>query len=455
MKVLVYDVEGDALLDELTTIWCIGIGDPDTDDVVLYADQPGYPPIAEGITRLKEADRTVAHNGIGYDFFAVNRIYPGTLTFRQQFDTLIAARLLDPENRNHSLEGWGNKLGFPKGNHEDFSKFSKAMADYCVQDVRITIKIYKEVTEALEGWGDSITLEHEAALPIALQTQRGFRLDMDKAVELEAELRQERDDIERQLQELYPPRWVPVHAEKNSILWPSMASPKQAVKVAKSGTITGKSIFIKGCPYSRVAYTVFNPGSRQQIEAYLREDGWQPTKFTPTGSAKLDDTTLNEVAILKPDMAPLARYFRLGKQIGQLADGDNAWLRLAKKVGGEYRVFGSVNSNGTVTGRMSHFSPNMGQVDKKDPRMRAVWIPGEGFVLVGTDADGLELRVMAHYLFPYDKGEFAKRVVEGNSKDGTDVHTVNQKLAGLYLRDSAKTLNTLGASWGNPRRITA
>ena len=64
------------------------------------------------------------------------------------------------------------------------------------------------------------------------------------------------------------------------------------------------------------------------------------------------------------------------------------------------RVHGSVNGIGARTNRMSHFAPNMAQVDKE---MREVWLPDAGEKLVGCDAEGLELRTTidhdGHFLF--------------------------------------------------------
>jgi len=54
-------------------------------------------------------------------------------------------------------------------------------------------------------------------------------------------------------------------------------------------------------------------------------------------------------------------------------------------------------------------------------------------VLVGSDASGLELRCLAHYCARYDHGQYIDIVLNG------DIHTVNQKAAGLPTRDNAKT----------------
>ena len=109
-------------------------------------------------------------------------------------------------------------------------------------------------------------------------------------------------------------------------------------------------------------------------------------------------------------------------------------------VGSDGRVHGRVMTNGAVTGRMTHSSPNMAQIPNSGslygPECRECWTVEAGSVLVGADASGLELRMLAHYM--KDQG-YVDTVTNGNSKEGTDVHTVNQKAAGLATRDSAKT----------------
>ena len=95
---------------------------------------------------------------------------------------------------------------------------------------------------------------------------------------------------------------------------------------------------------------------------------------------------------------------------------------------------------GTATHRCSHFKPNMAQVDKKDLRMREVWVADEGQVLVGCDADALELVCLAHYLGKYDNGVYRDALLYGSKEEGTDVHSRTQKLVELPTRDEAKRM---------------
>jgi DNA polymerase I-like protein with 3'-5' exonuclease and polymerase domains len=175
----------------------------------------------------------------------------------------------------------------------------------------------------------------------------------------------------------------------------------------------------------------FNPGSRQQIGEKLKELGWKPKEFTETGIPKIDETVLAGVKI--PEAQVIAEYLMLNKRISQI----ESWL---EAVGKDGRVHGKVITNGAVTGRMTHSSPNMAQIPNAGsiygPECRECWTVEDGNVLVGCDASGLELRMLAHYM---EDEDYVRTVCEGSSKDGTDVHTVNQRAAGLASRDNAKT----------------
>lgn len=427
-KILFADSEGDDLYPAVKKIWTLQIAEGPDDPVVVYADQPGYPPISEGLRLLKEADYVVFQNGLGYDLFAINKIYPGTLRREQIIDTLVISRFLNAEARSHSLEEIGETIGYRKMKSPDFSEFSPYMAKYAARDVEILQKIWKGVPKKIpsfrkiwEEYRQAIDLEFEVAWIIARQQHHGFRFDYEAALLLEAELRQEKNDLERKLQEIFPPIVTKRYSEK---------------QVDK---ITGKPKRLKD------KIERFNPGSRDQIAKRLIDKyGWEPidrtppSKSYPMGKIKVDETILE--ALPYPEAKDIAYYMRLGKMLGQLADGDNAWLKLAvQHDDGEWYIHGAVNTIGCRTHRMSHFKPNMAQVDK-DHRMRALFLPDKGHKLIGVDADGLELRELAHFLAPLDGGRYVKIVHEGKKEDGTDIHTQNRKSAGLYLRDSAKTM---------------
>jgi len=164
---------------------------------------------------------------------------------------------------------------------------------------------------------------------------------------------------------------------------------------------------------------------RQQIAERLIEKGWKPKKRTPKGNIIVDETTLEGIDI--PEAKAIAEYLMLQKRIAQV----ESWIDAIQTDG---RVHGQVITNGAVTGRMTHHSPNMAQVPNSGspygPDCRELWTVKKGYKLVGIDASGLELRMLAHYM---KDDAYTTEVVSG------DIHTANQKAAGLETRNQAKT----------------
>jgi DNA polymerase I-like protein with 3'-5' exonuclease and polymerase domains len=245
-----------------------------------------------------------------------------------------------------------------------------------------------------------VELEHKVAAIIAQQVRNGFRLDTAYATGLLTEVKGRLAEIYESMQERWPPYQLERFSEK-----------------------TGKRL--------KDATVVFNPASRQQIGQKLIELGWVPKKFTETGQPQIDEEVLE--GLHYPEAKMIAEYLMLGKRVSQI----ESWLEAVEDDG---RVHGKVITNGAVTGRFTHSSPNMAQIPNSGSvygvECRTCWTASEGKVLLGCDASGLELRMLAHYMKDED---YVKTVTEGSSKLGTDVHTKNQIAAGLPSRDAAKT----------------
>lgn len=209
----------------------------------------------------------------------------------------------------------------------------------------------------------------------------------------------------------------------------------------------------------KIELTEFNPSSSLHIARMLMAKfNWKPHEFTEkqTPSPELEhqmqrlgieSNTTPEIndEILKrlsyPEAKPLAEFQMLKKRIAQLGNGQQAWLKHYNK--DTHRIHGAVNQFGAVTGRCTHFNPNLAQIPaNRSPygvECRSLFTVPEGRKLVGCDADGLEARCMAHYIYPYDKGKLVKVILEGKKEDGTDIHSMNRNIVGLQSRDIAKT----------------
>ena len=81
--------------------------------------------------------------------------------------------------------------------------------------------------------------------------------------------------------------------------------------------------------------------------------GWQPQEYTKEGKPKVDESVLSKLEY--PEAKLLSEYLMINKRIGQLAEGNQAWLKLEK----EGKIYGSVNTNGAVTGRCTPTHPNV------------------------------------------------------------------------------------------------
>jgi DNA polymerase-1 len=436
---LAADIEGNGFLDSVDKIWCLGIEDIDTGEYVEYAAHTPAPlSLEDGFRRLQEADVFGFHNGVGYDLPAIAKVHGVVLPREKLRDTMVLSRLIDPELQGHSIEDWGERLGEPKGSHDDFTCYSPEMSRYMRRDVSICARLMKKFLAVIDTWGPTpldhlgtyspfyVWLEHETAHWIARQMDYGFAFDVRGAQELastfDAELMEMRHRIQREI----------------CATWFKPGKTKVSkVNNAKFG-------YTAGVPYTPVTQVEFNPGSGQQIADYLKKKyNWKPKAFTESGLPKVDEDVLRELGW--PETVLLADYAKLEKKWGQIASPPKQKKDGTKKGGGwmfhvkpTARIHGYVNSNGAVTGRMTHSNPNSANIDK-DERLRALYIASPGKVLVGCDADGLELRMLGHYLAMYDGGEYARAVVHGKKEDETDAHSRTRKIVQLFLRDSAKT----------------
>lgn len=425
MKRLVFDFETNGYLDAFDTVWGVGIMDLDTGVTDFYSDHAGtlWPSLRQGLDRLLAADLLIAHNAMGFDLPALEKITGRHIDRSKVRDTLVMARLQDPEALGgHSIEAWGDRLDKPKGDVTDFSRWDDAMVDYCLRDVEICAEVYRRAQE-VEDWGDALlATEQPFAEIIAMQMRAGFAFDERAALTLAAELQEEAEALATKLRETFTPLYLP-----DGHFVPKKDDRKRG--------------YTAGVPLTKVELTPFNPGSRQHIALWLqRKRGWKPKVFTSTGIAQIDEAILRRVEA--PEAETLIQYLTVQKKYGMLAGPPKkngtggGWLHHLNRDTG--RIYGYVNSNGAVTGRCTHSRPNVAQADK-DKRMRALWVHSLG-QLVGCDADGLELRMLAHYLGRWDGGAYAHAMDQGQKEDGTDAHTLTQKAVGLHKRDSAKTL---------------
>jgi DNA polymerase I len=387
MMKLVLDIETNYAHD---TIWMAATCDIETLETAVFTDA------ASLNAYIANADLIVGHNLIGFDIPVLRRVWQIHIPLAKVVDTLVLSRLYNPSlDGGHSLKAWGLRIGQEeKGDFTDFDGgLTQEMIDYCVQDTIVNVTLYNHLNKLLDD--DKFSeysrkLEHVVAWYTQQQETNGFKLDFDMACNISAEHTQRMQDIETQLQEVFPPIVTERISEK-----------------------TGKRL--------KDHVEEFNVGSRQQIARRLETKGAVWKQKTEKGSIIVNEKTLAALRHI-PEAALILEYLTLQKRLGMVT----SWLNAYQADG---RVHGRVNTCGAVTGRMTHSNPNMAQIPS-EPTYRQCWTVDEENVLVGIDASGLELRMLAHYM---KDDAYTYEILNG------DVHTANQTAAGLATRDQAKT----------------
>jgi DNA polymerase-1 len=423
MTTLVFDLEADGFLDTVSKIHCLTIAHQDGEEWAYqhYTDASSeYPSLNEGYERLSRADRLVAHNGITYDLPVLAKVADVDILAERMVDTLVLSRLAKPERAGgHSLGAWGEVLGVPKVEHDEWEKWSPEMRIRCDEDVRINVMVYEKLKSMLEAMPEAVNIEHATALSIHKMCQSGVHFDEDAAVALLQQLMTEVEHLGDKLQTHMPYVYKP-------------KSKPKALKQNARKNHWGFGSLEADVPFTEVKHVQLQISSRQDMVRYLKQRyNWTPTEKTKTGQAKLNDEVLRSLPW--DGTEEMADYFKTVKIIGFLNAEINkngkggGWLHHVKK-GKLHAGFIPLTA---VTGRPSCAAPNLQQVPT-DRRVRALFGPRRGWKLVGVDADGQELRCLGHYLARYDNGSYGKEVVQG------DIHTRIQKLIGFNTRNGTK-----------------
>ena len=428
---LVFDLESDGLYDNVTVIHCIVIYDIQTKQVHHY----GPDNIPAAINHLATADILIGQNILFYDIPVIQKLFPDTAKFQGRIiDTLICTQLIWPKEVLYDLDteqypevpknlkgraglkAWGYRFSNYKIEFKDFSEYSEEMLAYCEQDVRVTLQLFQFIQK--QNYAEAaLKLEHDFALAINKQVRAGFPFDVDACLDLVDVLRAKKDELHAKVMEVFPP------IKQESVFVPKVNNKTRG--------------YVKGEPFTKVTYQQFNPGSRPQIVSRLKgKYGWVPEELTDKGNPILDDEVLS--ALDYPEAKVLGEYLTIKKRLGQIADGDKAWLKYVNNQ--DSCMHGEVVTNGCITGRCAHRNPNMGQVPASyspyGKECRSLFHAPDGWDLLGVDAKALELRCLGGYLALWDDGEYANLVTD----ESVDIHVYNQDKFGVPTRDIAKRL---------------
>lgn len=486
MSFFILDIETNGV-DSPDKLWCIVTKNIDTEEVSSYSFPSGvpgdYPEVVGGfLSSSSSVSCWVGHNVINYDLPQLARLVPGfTWDPSRVIDTLVSCRLLNYSvSGGNSLEAWGERLGCPKHDFHNFSAFSQDMLDYCIQDVFVTGKLYALIAPYLDSgsYRPALRLEHDTAQLCNDLHNNGFYFDIDAGKALHLAISEKRLQLGTELAVVFAPR--------------ARAVAEIHPRLTRHGTLNRSQFrFLGDCsdlsqfsggPFTRISYEPFNPGSPKQCVERLWECGWQPydktkghisaereldslrrSSRTPGGRRladgrqssgrireleqklehyktygwKVNEANLATLPREAPEAAhKLVRWLMLDSRRSTLEE----WFEAYNE--GTHRIHGRFNHIGAWTGRMSHNSPNMANIpghgSEYGDEMRALWQAEPGKYLVGIDADGIQLRILAHYMNDRD---YINAIVNGSKEDGTDQHSLNKRALGSVCssRDVAKT----------------
>ena len=447
----VFDVEANGLLNDATKLWCIVLYDLDSKVSTTYTNEKeGYGRLSAALDLMSKADSLVGHNIYAYDLPLLKKLhgftYDGKIT-----DTLILSQLLNFTRGGHGLAVWGERLGVAKPVVEQWEFFEERMLNRCEQDVSINVKVLYALRKEFKLAkipAKVITTEFETARISAKQVENGWLVDTDLAEHYFNWLNVEIDKLANKITPLLPPNIKRLDPLGKSV------SPKYTKKGDLHAHLIkyweGYDFGILnpegrlGGDYCRVKIIPIEMTQHALIKNFLLRQGWIPTEWNTkaddNGKPKRTSPKLTEDSYdtiegdLGKDIA-LHMVYSHRRNTLRSVKGTTGWLNTIRK---DSRLECIPMTLGAATGRMRHKNlvnvPGAHAIFGEE--LRSIFIAPYGKVLVGCDLASAQLRLLAAAMGDDD---YNKTVVEGKEEDGTDIHSVNAKIAGLANRKLAKT----------------
>ena len=464
MLKVVIDIEANGL-ENPSEIWVVVAKELDTDNYTIFRKVTQDESEAK---RFREfagtVDCWIGHNICGFDLPVLSDLLGLDFNYERCLDTLILSKLIDYPRKKHSLESYGEDFGLPKIDFHDWSKYSPEMEEYCIRDVDIAERIIRKYRRYIDNpkHDKAIKTEHKFQRIVNDLHRNGFAFDTGGAKALLEICQQTLEQLDGKIHKAFPPRLSMVR-EINPVLTQHGTLHKKDFKWVKDGDLSE----FNGGPFCRCVWKEFNPASHKQVIGILHQAGWKPILKTETHKDAERDFRKDKTEELRvklehlkkygykiceenlatlPDTAPssartLAQRILVESRRRTLTE----WINLVREDG---RIHGEYYGIGAWTHRMSHSNPNTANIPseyKEDGskkylgrEMRELWTAPANRLLVGVDAEGIQLRIFAHYI---NDPEFTYALVKGRKEDKTDPHSLNQRIVGTDIartRQAAK-----------------
>lgn len=472
---IVLDIETNGLVNP-DKIWLIVCKDIDTHEYHIFREVSDDTSISQAFRKfIEQATLVVGHNALGFDVPVICRILgiDSVGLNSRVVDTLVVSKLVNYSRKGHSIEDYGLEYGIPKGEFSDFSRFSHEMEVYCVRDVDITEAIYHSFDSILDDpdWQTSILAEHQFQLVANDLHANGFGFDRSAAEALLRRVDKELAKLDEAIHASFPVRSKRIR-EVHPVYTKHGTLHRKDFRWVEDGDLSE----FNGGPFSRFRWESFNPASHRQVVDVLHNAGWKPVERTATaietrrklarferngenpldiGLKELYDKEQSEekygwkinetnLATLPPSAPSPARQLARRILVESRRRTLTEWLSLVSPAD---RIHGKFYSIGAWTHRMAHQAPNTANIPNSTDtqgktrlygaEMRSLWCSPTGRLLVGVDAEGIQLRIFAHYI---NDPEFTEALVNGRKDSKTDPHSLNKRVLGSVCksRSSAK-----------------
>jgi DNA polymerase-1 len=448
VDIYVFDLEADGFLEEATKVHCAVFKKLGTNSIYKFTPKN----IDKLLDFMDKADVLIGHNVIGYDFPLLKKLY-GYEYKGKKVDTLIMSRLLDPKRQSppncpnkkapHSVEAWGYRVSRGKPEHEDWENFSEDMLHRCTEDTEIQELIYKELLKEAKGgaWRNAFLLTFKLFENLQLQEQYGWKVDrpyMDECIQTLTRWIGRIDKvISPRLPNILEVNETKIKGEYKYVAKPFLKSgaySKSVLDWFNLHNIPVASRIVAG-PFTRVSFRKVDLDSRLEVIDFLLKLGWEPLEYNY--SKETGEPT-------SPKLSKDDPFEGITDKLGKLVAKRIQCKHRRSSIEGFKKLIrtdGAIPSRVTnlaVTGRATHGNivniPRPGSFFGK--QMRKIFIAREGKVIVGTDSDSCQVRMLAGRMGNKD---YIDAVINGDKSKGTDNHSMTMKICDLDSRDTAKT----------------
>lgn len=449
MKYVIFDIETDGLLDDLTKLHCLSYR-LYNDKELIHKSTLTEPNEINTLFRDcdKEGVYVVGHNIIQYDFPALYKLFkiekPSNI-----IDTLPLSWYLYSHNTKHGLEYWGELLEVPKPIIKDWSNLS--LEDYkhrCETDVEINSLLWFKLLGYLE-------VLYNKGNYMRLIKYLNFKMDCSREQE-EVKIKLDLDLINKSLKELYPMRSTKINTLTNAmppiIKYKTIRKPKNTFR--KDGTLSSLGIkwhntLVKnnlpddyeGEILEKIGEEKGNPDSKLQLKQWLFSLGWKPKIFKDSKSISGEIKKVPQIHAGEEVCDSVKELFLIEPALEALNSLSIINHRI--KI---FEAFLECQKDGYVTSTVSGLSNTLRWKHSKpcvnlpkpglfygDEIRGSITVPNDDYIMCGSDMSALEDTTKQHYIYFFDP-EYVSQM----RTPGFDPHLDIAQLANLLTPEQVE-----------------